>query len=308
MALLGAGCAAAPAIPEASPAVRITPLALDVPGIEVGAGLRLLAAYELTSSDPRFGGFSGIETDGRTLWLLSDRASLWRATIASGSGAEPLRLADWQAFELRRDEADRRPLDSEALARGPSGDLLAGFEHDGSVRRLRANDDGSWSTERLSDESLVDGASRNAGLEALAAWPDGTLIALSEGGRLAPGVASGVTLEDGVTAPFGYVVADGFSPVGAATAAGRLYVLERAVSVLGGWRSRLTVSPLEEMPINGTLEGEEILRISTSPLGENYEGVAVLERAGEGRLLLLVADDNQSPLQRTLLLVLAEES
>ena len=80
------------------------------------------------------------------------------------------------------------------------------------------------------------------------------------------------------------------------------------MSVLGGWRSRLTVSRLEQMPINGTLEGEEILTISASPLGENYEGVAVLERQGEGRLILLVADDNQSPLQRTLLLVLAEDA
>jgi hypothetical protein len=34
----------------------------------------------------------------------------------------------------------------------------------------------------------------------------------------------------------------------------------------------------------------------------------VLERQGEGRLILLVADDNQSPLQRSLLLVLAEDA
>ena len=161
--------------------------------------------------------------------------------------------------------------------------------------------------ERVTDEDLVDGASHNAGLEALAVWPDGTLIALSEGGRSAPGAAAGVTLEDGVASPFGYALGDGFSPVGAATAAGRVYVLERAVSVLGGWRSRLTVSPVEAMPINGTLEGEAILTISASPLGENYEGVALLKREGEGRLILLVADDNQSPLQRSLLLVLVED-
>ena len=308
VALLGAGCAAAPALPEASPDVRLTLLDLDVTGIEVGAGWRLLAAYELTSNDPRFGGFSGIETDGRTLWLLSDRASLWRATIASEPGAAPLRLTDWRVLELSRDDADRRPLDSEALSLSPSGDLLGGFEHDGSVRRLRANDDGSVSSERVTDEGLVDGGSGNAGLEALAVWPDGTLIALSEGERLRPGLAAGAIFEGGVTSPFGYALADGFSPVGAAAAGGRLYVLERAIGVLSGWRSRLTVSPLERMPIEGTLEGEEILHISASPLGENYEGVALLEREGEGRLILLIADDNQSPLQRTLLLVLAEES
>ncbi len=305
--VFGAGCAAAPAAPGTSPGVTVTRLDLDVSGIGVGAGLRPIAAYELASSDPRFGGFSGIETDGRTLWLLSDRATLWLATIALEPGAAPLRLADWQAIALEPDAADDRPLDAEALARDPDGRLLAGFEQDGSVRRLTPSASGAWSAERVGDRPLLDGAPRNAGLEALATWPDGTLIVLGEGVRQGPGVAAGVTVKDGAAAPFGYQVADGFSPVGAATAAGRLYVLERAVGVLSGWRTRLTVTPLESGAIEGVLEGREILHISASPLGENYEGVAVLEREGGGRLILLIADDNQSPLQRTLLLLLEED-
>ena len=38
-------------------------------------------------------------------------------------------------------------------------------------------------------------------------------------------------------------------------------------------------------------------------LAENYEGITSLDLGDGSRLLLLVADDNQSPLQRTLLLV-----
>jgi hypothetical protein len=195
------------------------------------------------------------------------------------------------------------PLDSEALALAPDGTLFAAFEHDDSVRRLVLQPDGDWSTERLHPGRLIEGSPRNQGLEALAHLPDGTLVALSEGARTAADIARGARLSGETIQPFGYATSPGFSPVGAAARAGHLYVLERSVGVLTGWQSRLTRSVLPESDDWGTLVGEELIRIAAGPLAENYEGVAMLDHADGSATLLLIADDNQSALQRTLLLV-----
>ena len=308
--VLAMGCAAATAIPGQSPSVTISRLTDEPVGLRTAPEVELLAAYELASPDRRFGGFSAIETDGRTLWLLSDRATLWRAAFRLDRVTGALALEDWRVGELLPDEADRRALDSEALALAPDGTLYAAFEHDESVRRLRLEASGDWSTERLHEGRLIEGAPRNQGLEALARLPDGMLVAISEGARLTRDVAAGALLEtvepaEASVRPFGYAVAPGFSPVGAAVAKDRLYVLERSIGLLTGWQSRLTRTPVPPGDDWGTLVGEELIRINAGPLAENHEGVAILDDADGPATILLISDDNQSALQRTLLLVFA---
>jgi len=274
-------------------------------GLYLSPGVELIAAYELSSGDPRFGGLSAIETDARTLWLLSDRATLWRAAITLDARTGGLVLDDWRVGAVLPDATDRRPLDSEALALAPDGTLVAAFEHDGSLRRLRLEPNGDWSTERLHAGPLVSGSPGNRGLEALARLPDGTLVALSEGARLGPDVAVGALFDGEDTLAFGYRVAPGFSPVGAAVLDGRLYVLERSIGLLAGWQARLTRNVLPPSADGGTLEGEEVLRIDAGSLADNYEGVTLVRGPDGAAWLLLIADDNRSALQRTLLLVFA---
>jgi hypothetical protein len=301
--LLVAGCASATAIPAPSASVTASRLDDAATGLRAGPTLTLLAGHVLESPDPRFGGISGIETDGSTLWLLSDRAMLWQAQLVLDPETGDLALDGWRAGVVLGDDADRGPLDGEALARGTDGTLLAAFEHDDSVRRLVPTAGGDWRTERLHAGRLIAEAPPNGGLESLARLPDGSLAALSEGARLAPEVAAGAGLAGDRVVPFGYRTGRGFSPVGMASGADGLYVLERSVGLLTGWQSRLTYAEIKALPIEGVLEGHELLRIGAGPLAENHEGVAVLERPGEPALLLVVADDNQSVLQRTLLLV-----
>ena len=297
------GCAAGTAIPGQAPSVTISRLSAEPIGLRTAPGVELLAAYELSGRDPRFGGFSAIETDGRTLWLLSDRATLWRATVDLDATTGDLVAQDWQVGALLPDDLDRRALDSEALALAPDGTLFVAFEHDDSLRRLRLEPSGDWSTERLHQGRLIEGAPRNRGLEALARLPDGTLVALSEGARLAPDVAAGARLRGAGVTPFGYAVSPGFDPVGVVAEGGHLYVLERSLSLLGGWQSRLTHSVVPAADEWGTLEGELLIRIDAGPLAENYEGVAILADGAGSASILVIADDNQSALQRTLLLV-----
>jgi hypothetical protein len=301
--LLVAGCASATAIPAQSASVTVSRLDDAPAGLRTSQDVTLLAGHVLASRDPRFGGISGVETDGATLWLLSDRSVLWQARLSLDSRTGELALDDWRAGVVHGDDADRRPLDGEALALGPDGTLLAAFEHDDSLRRLVPTAGGDWRTERLHEGRLIAGAPPNGGLESLAHLPDGSLVAMSEGARLAPDVAAGARLAGDRVTPFGYRTAPGFSPVGMATGSAALYVLERSVGVLTGWQSRLTVTGLPALPTEGVLEGRQLLRIGAGPFAENHEAVAVLERPGEPALLLLVADDNQSALQRTLLLV-----
>lgn len=303
LALAGAGCATVTAIPAPAPSVTVSSLEIDATGLRAHATLEFLAAYELRGSDPRFGGFSAIETDGERLWLLSDRAVLWRADLALDGATGALRLDNWRVGAIIGDDDDESALDSEALARLADGTLIAAFEHDDSLRRLVPMEDGGWRTERLHAGRLIEGAPRNRGLEAAAALDGGILLALSEGARAAPGLARGALLADGAIPPFAYRVGEGFSPVAAATAADGLFVLERSLGLLAGWRSRLVHVPAGRPAEGAVLEGEELLRITAGPVAENYEGVAALPLADGSVLVLLVSDDNQSALQRSLLLV-----
>jgi hypothetical protein len=87
-----------------------------------------------------------------------------------------------------------------------------------------------------------------------------------------------------------------------------LFLLQRRVSLLGGLEARLLAVPLSETSAAAgrrPLDGAELARLGAGSFPENFEGVAV-RPAGDGRYLIyLIADDNFSAFQRTLLLQLA---
>lgn len=295
------GCTAPSAIPPATPSVTISRLEVEPLGLRTAAEVELVAGFELQSGDPRFGGFSGIASDGATLWLLSDRSVLWQAELALGGPAAVVRLDGWSAGPITPDAADRGALDSEALALDADGAPVVGFEQDGSLRRLEPDGAGGWTTRRLHDGPLVAAAPSNRGLEALTELGDGSFLALWEGAGA--GIAQGARFgPDGAT-PVAYRAAPGFSPVGAALAGDRVLVLERSVGLLTGWQTRVTAIEPDGWGSAAPLVGRELLRIGAGRLAENYEGITSLASADGGRLLLLISDDNQSALQRTLLLV-----
>lgn len=304
-AVLAAACTTPKAIPAQPPSVTLSRLDVEVPGVRLASGVTLLAAYRLAARDAGFGGFSAIETDGRTLWLLSDRGQLWQAAFAIERESGALELSDWRRGRILGDDADRGRLDPEALAIAADGGLIAAFEHDASLRRLVPTASGDWRTERLHAGALEPEGWRgavpvNRGIEALAVTTDG-LLALWEGVPGGSPLAHGLVLGEDGQRPVRYRVSPGFNPVGAASDGADLYVLERSLSFLGGWQSRLRRVRLDR---DGPLEGPLLARIDAGPLAENYEGVALLPQPDGATLVLLVADDNLSALQRTLLLVL----
>src|SRR5690606_37216783 len=94
-------------------------------------------------------------------------------------------------------------------------------------------------------------------------------------------------------------------PSDAATAGDRLLVLERGVSLLTGWRVRIVAVPTAEIagdPLQ--VPRGRVLATISGAIGENYEALAMRPEGDGSFELVLVSDDNFSPLQRTLLLEL----
>ena len=84
-------------------------------------------------------------------------------------------------------------------------------------------------------------------------------------------------------------------------------MLERRFSVFGGFGGRvvrLTAAQLGGAEPGTVLEGEEILRLSPPLPTENYEAIAAARHGGR-TLLVVLADDNENMLQRSLLLLFA---
>ena len=264
--------------------------------------LELLAAYHL-DGPPDFGGLSAVLLDGGDLLLLSDRARLFRARRVEDGTGRLLGLRDWAVLPL---PASAREADTEALARLPDGSLVIGAE--GGRQLFRLTRDGRPGAPIALPPFLRE-LPDNEGVEALATLPDGALLAVSEGGGFGqqPEVVVAGLLRAKEAVKLGVSAPDGFRPTGADAVGDTLFLLERRLSLLGGLEARLLAVPLsgKNLADGEPLDGAELARIGAGTFPENFEGVAA-RRAEDGRYLIyLVADDNFSALQRTLLLQLA---
>lgn len=262
--------------------------------------LRLVAAYQLLSDRPGFGGLSAVQAVGPDLLLLSDRSHLFRARRVEATDGHLTSLRDWAELPLPPELAK---ADTEALALLPDGRLVVGSENRESLYRLEA--DGRATPVRL--PPLLRHPPRNKGIEALAALPDGRLLAITEGLYVGPDVTAAALLDGSHAVPLTARAPDGFEPTDANLAGGTLLLLERRLSLFGGLKGRLLAVPLAEALAEPSrpLDGPELARLGVGSFGENFEGVAVRPAVDGGYLLDLVSDDNFNPLLRTLLVELA---
>ena len=293
------GCAVA----EAPLARQLTlaPLPTDSP-------LRLLGGFEIDRAALGFGGISGLHlAPDMTLTIVSDLARFAELQLVLDDALRPIALTLLRRGALG--DGAGRPLsrgyagDAESLARLPDGTWLVGFERWHRIRRYR---DLAGPGAPVMAPPGLEAAPTNAGLEALAVLADGRWLALTE--ALAapehPGATRGWIGGPAGWQPLAWRAGPGMAPVDAAPLPdGGVLVLERAFSFLGGFRGRLTHLPAAALRPNQVLEGIELLPLSDPLPVENWEGVAVLAHAGR-RLVALVSDDNESPWQRSLFLLL----
>ena len=186
-------------------------------------GLTLLAAFELRSGHPRFGGLSGLELGaaGKTLVLLSDRGHWLRARLRLAPDGRLLGLSEWQILPIR--DAEGQPVraprhDAEGIARAPDGSWLISFEWDHRIWRHEAGLTARPTPLKL-PAALAD-APGNGSLEAITVLPDGRLLVICEHFQNADGSHRGWIGRDGALKPLAYHASEDFAPTDLATVPG----------------------------------------------------------------------------------------
>ena len=256
---------------------------------------------------PDFGGISGRRLRRRPPPAAERPQPPVRARLADARG--------WRSHSRCRCSAGARwstargqPLDAEALVLAPGGDVLVADEARGQRgplcrwrrrhRRRRV---------RRLPGPFASSAATNEGVETLARLPDGSLLAIAEGGWRGEGLHAAVLLTATARWRCAIVAAPDFGPTDAAVAGDWLFVLERRLSLLGGWQARIVTLPLAELPERRRMPSSPVTSSATVAgpvLGENYEAIDAWVDPAGGYRLLLVSDDNFSGLQRTQLLEL----
>jgi hypothetical protein len=254
-----------------------------------------VAAYELTSDDPLFGGLSAIDMsdDGGRLTLLSDQGSYTTGAVARNAAGHILVVT--LAPFARLKALSNAPLsagrnDSEGLAIGANGVSYISFE--GVARLLRYKRlDGP--AENLEGHPDFPGLQINSALEALAIDSDGALYTLPERSGAADRPFPIFRLRAGLwDKTLSLPRVGGFMPVSADFGPdGRMYILLRQFHGLRGFSSKLIRTTAGE----DALGPIEVMFESAIGLHDNLEGLSIW-RDGTGLLRAsMVADNNFLP-------------
>lgn len=254
--------------------------------------------WQYQANSLRFGGFSALLALGSgRLRTFSDRGFRMIMT-------EPDREAPRQGMNRQLVEPGREwdLWDIEAATRNPAnGDYWLGYEHRHAIHRFTAASipDG---VRDLREE--VDWPS-NSGIEAMVRLEDGRFVVLPEGqprGLLfaQDPVEGGTPATFTITSP-----AKGYVITGAKQLPdGRLMVLMRRLVWPSprAWPPFASLLAIGELPsAGGAFAPDVALRLEGVLPRDNYEGLALRERA-DGRIdVWIISDDNFSVFQRTLL-------
>lgn len=299
------------------PNMRAVPVLLDAadPAKRRVGALDYLGGVALTSRDPAFGGFSALAVAGDRITMLSDGGNVVRFRIDARMQPHGVRFANLAAGPGTG--WDKRDRDSESLAIDPiSGTAWVGFENANMIWRYAP---GFARTEAAAAPAAMAHWPRNGGPETMARLPDGRFVVMSETGRLPSEDWHGGEAARRHTraallfagdpadprahpARFAYMPAPHHDPSDAAALPnGDVLVLDRRFRL--PYRFSATISRVKAGQIRpGALVRPERLAVLDSPLvHDNYEGVAVSQE-GADTIVWIISDDNQSLLQRTLLL------
>ncbi|GAA0735653.1 esterase-like activity of phytase family protein [Sphingomonas japonica] len=299
-----------PRIPRFGPKAQMTLRPLGIaPGLRSGR-LTYLNGWELHSNDPAFGGFGAIAVAGDRFTLLSDGGALVRFTLGGDGIARGVRfgaLPNGPGSGWRKEHRD-----SESLAIDPAtGTAWAGFEPSeglpGSIWRYA---DGFDRALGHVEPEAMRGWPVNAGAETLVRLRSGQFVSLSERAterRKKP--LRAILFDRDPVRPdaraFGFFyrppVPRSFPTDAAQLPDGNLVVLNRSASLKRWFRGNVAIVRRSDIRPGAIVAGTLVGRIAPPLPQDNYEGVAVTRERGD-TILWIVSDDNESILQRSLLL------
>ena len=289
-------------------AVAVAFDAREPPKNEAGK-LVFVSGFILKSTDPRFGGLSGlsISEDGAVLIAVSDRGYWISARMRHESDRRLTGFDGWDIEPLLAPDGTRvssKLADAEGLARDRDGSVIVSFEQIHRLWRYAAAPATFLSVPApVAVPAGLARAPANGGVETVAALPDGRLIILTEELRQSDGTLAAWILKGDRFEALSYVPSEGFVPSdGAALKNGDLLVLERRLNALATWEARIKHVAADSLRAGARIQGTEIAHIQPPFTVDNFEAMAVYEHPSAGTLLYLVSDDNYIPFQHTLLL------
>lgn len=265
------------------------------------AGWQVAGVWQYRGEGLRFGGFSALLALGPgKLRAFSDRG--YRITLTEPDGPAPTQSMNRQMVERGR---GYDLTDAESATRDPAtGTYWVGYEQ---VHAIQRNTIASY-PDRVRDLGEIVDWPSNGGIEAMARLTDGRFVVIPE--CCARGlIFRGDPVAGGAPAFFRFVTpAPGYVPTDLAQLPdGRLLVLMRNLvwPSRSAWPPFSTLLAIGDAPVKGgTFAPKTTLRLDPAIPRENYEGLALRPRA-DGRIdVWLISDDNQSVLQRTLLVKL----
>lgn len=284
--------------------LRLTPVQVQADCCNAGP-LRLVQAWQLTSSNGAFGGYSALlrVEPGRFL-ALSDRGYFLDFAEPGASPAPP-RLGSTQP-----DTASLKTnRDIEAAAWDPvTGRLWLAQEGRNAVGRHRAD----MTREAWRKVPEWQDWPSNSGVEALVRLADGRFIALCEcregwfGEFRHPAtIHSGDPTDPRRADAFTFAGADGYRPTDMAQLPdGRVLILMRRLVWPAPARFAIKVALADPAEIRSgqVWRATEIAELSAPWPVDNYEGLAI-EREADGKLVAwIISDENGAVSQRVLLL------
>lgn len=284
----------------------ITLRVIDEPGADPPPGWSVQGVWEYSGDGLLFGGYSALlALDGGRLQAFSDRGGRFTFLQPDQSqGAFPQRARSI-AVQPVDEPYEMQLFDIEAAVRDPAtGDYWLAFEFRHAIARYSLDGEGSDKTSGVRIiEDEVDWPG-NAGAEAMVRLADGRFLVIPEGGHGAL-LYSGDPVAGGAPVPVAYTPPPGdFSVTDAAQLPdGRLALLLRRVAwgvppfealiAIADWPDASGDADLVIAP-------RIVLDLKAVLPPDNYEGLALREHADGTLNLWVIADDNLSVMQRTL--------
>ena len=288
--------------------ITVTPVPLnaaDPRQRRVGA-LTFLGGVRLSSADETFGGFSSLEVRGDRFTLLSDGGNVVRFRMTPDFSLSDVRFSELPAGPAEGwGKGDR---DSESMTLDPVGTVWVGFEKYNMIWRYGP---GFTLPARGARPSSMRRWPENGGPESMVRLRSGRFLVIGETAHPPHVHDRRIALvfdRDPVAGPrrgftfFYKPPGGGYNPSDATELPdGRLIVLNRRFALPFRWSAVLTLIDPRAVKAGAVIAGREIARFAAPLTVDNYEGVTTT-RDGDSTILWLVSDDNQSILERTLLM------